>query len=390
MPHKSKDFKEAAINHYLNVSNNVSETARVMGCNNKTLRRWIARHEQHGGAEGALDRQNRDAVSYKITENQVIYAVNHLREHQTMSMKELHAIMLGKYPNFNVTPQHLGKVIRNNNLTRKRTKHGHYPKIRYRRETDLRQDLRNFYQITVAHPIDRIVCIDETSLTPFMYRAYSRCNLGEKCIEKTDNNKVFTKHTFIGAITNSQTLKWELYDQGAMSQTRFVAFVNSIIQQHRHRGYLFIFDNAGAHKGEAIRDLIRRTGNQMLYTVPYNPQTNAIENWFSQFKHYMSTSIVRNLAGIRADIFATIRDKILPERYVNYFRYAYRIGEYAPRVRGGSTRRRRPKNYKDGDDDEIDDEDYEDEGGDFDSDESGSNSDESNDSYDSEDDDASV
>ncbi len=36
-------------------------------------------------------------------------------------MEELHKIIKNKYKNFNITPQHLGQVIRNNNITIKRT-----------------------------------------------------------------------------------------------------------------------------------------------------------------------------------------------------------------------------------------------------------------------------
>ena len=46
-------------------------------------------------------------------------------------MKELKKIIKKKFINFNITSQHLGQVIRDNNITRKRTRHKHYPKERY-------------------------------------------------------------------------------------------------------------------------------------------------------------------------------------------------------------------------------------------------------------------
>ena len=73
--------------------------------------------------------------------------------------------------------------------------------------------------------MDKIISIDETSLTPFMFRPYSRCPLGEKCIETTDNNKVFTKHTFVGAISSSRMMGWKVYEEGAMNADRFVEFI---------------------------------------------------------------------------------------------------------------------------------------------------------------------
>jgi len=66
-----------------------------------------------------------------------------------------------------------------------------------------------------------------------------------------------------------------------MNAERFVRFVRGIIRRRQMTGYLFLFDNAGAHKGQAIRDLMEETNNTFAYTIPYNPQTNAIENWFS-------------------------------------------------------------------------------------------------------------
>ena len=45
-------------------------------------------------------------------------------------------------------------------------------------------------------------------------------------------------------------------------------------------------DNGGAHKKECVKTTIQETNNKLLYLVPYRPKTNAIESWFSQFKHF--------------------------------------------------------------------------------------------------------
>ena len=231
-------------------------------------------------------------------------------------------------------------------MTRKRTRHGHFPTQRYRRPVNRSQQLRAFYNVTDAHPINRIISIDETSLTPFMFRAYSRCQLGDKCVQVTDENRVFTKHTFVAAITNQRLLGCELYDEGAMTSERMVAFLTRLIRRYRLRGYLFLLDNAGVHRNQSVRDVIATSGNQLLHTVPYNPQTNAVEAWFSQFKWYMSTSIIRTVAAIREDI-ETVLPRITPEHYRAYFQYAYRKGEYPQRPRPrGSTHERPPKAYK--------------------------------------------
>lgn len=167
--------------------------------------------------------------------------------------------------------------MRDFNLTRKRRRHRHLPTQRYRRSVNRNQQLLAFYATTDAHPINRLISIDETSLTPFMYRAYSRCRLVNKCIQATDENRVFTKHTFVAAITNKRLLSCELYDEGGMTSERMVPFLIRLIQRYRLGGYLVLLDNAGPHRNQSVRDVIGTAGNQLLYTVPYNPQTKAVE-----------------------------------------------------------------------------------------------------------------
>jgi transposase len=46
-------------------------------------------------------------------------------------------------------------------------------------------------------------------------------------------------------------------------------------------------DNAVIHRSKIIRQIIEESNNRLLYSVPYHPETNAIEEFFSQLKHYI-------------------------------------------------------------------------------------------------------
>jgi negative regulator of replication initiation len=46
---------------------------------------------------------------------------------------------------------------------------------------------------------------------------------------------------------------------------------------------MIILDNASAHKNDTIRDLVNKH-NKLLYSVPYQHFSNAIENYFSMLK----------------------------------------------------------------------------------------------------------
>jgi transposase len=46
-----------------------------------------------------------------------------------------------------------------------------------------------------------------------------------------------------------------------------------------YKNYLIIMDNAVIHKSKQIREEIEYDNNQLLYSVPYYPETNSI-NFF--------------------------------------------------------------------------------------------------------------
>ena len=71
-------------------------------------------------------------------------------------MEELHKIVKKKYKDFDITPQNFGQVIRDNNITRKRTRHEHYPKERYGKQTDIKKELKTFYNEVNKFSIDII------------------------------------------------------------------------------------------------------------------------------------------------------------------------------------------------------------------------------------------
>ena len=101
--------------------------AKYLSVKKKSLSRWVNKYND----TGEIKHGNRKAVSYKITKDHVKYAVKMLKENEQITMTELSKIINKKYKDFDITPQHLGKVLRDNNKTRKRTCHKHFPEYRY-------------------------------------------------------------------------------------------------------------------------------------------------------------------------------------------------------------------------------------------------------------------
>jgi len=124
--HKTEDYKISAVKYYLinDKGDGYKKTCKIFDCKKSTLRDWIKRYNSSKN----LTRRNRKPISYKITKPQVKTALELLKKNEQLTMNELAFDMKQKYPTFDITPQHLGHVIRDNNQTRKRTRHEHFPK----------------------------------------------------------------------------------------------------------------------------------------------------------------------------------------------------------------------------------------------------------------------
>jgi len=316
MKQHSEDFKIIVVKYYQ--IHSFEDTFKIFNCNRRTVIRWNNQYN----LTNSLQRKERTKGYYKINQEHINYAISYLKINRTATLSEINIHIINNFPTFTISNQHLGNILRNNNYTRKRTRHGHFPILKYGKEVNIRNNLKNFYDEIKKYPIDKIISIDETSLRPFMFRKYGRSKSGYRCIETTNNLKVFSKHTFIASITNNKILTYELYDKNSITVDRLESFLKNMIKQYKLKNYVFLLDNFSVHKHQRINDIITKSGNKLLYAVPYNPQTNPIENWFSQFKYWMSTSKMRTFEDMKNDIKSVI-NKISTTHYSNYFKNAF-------------------------------------------------------------------
>ena len=278
--HKSKNYKISAVNYYLDNDVSMDYVCNIFNCKKQSLSRWVQRYNN----DKSIKRYNRKPISYKITKQQVEYSLKLLKNNEQITMLELSKQIKKKYKDLNITPQQLGKVLRDNNKTRKRTRHEHFPTTKYNKPVNKKTELTKFYKEIKKYPLNKIISIDETSIGPAMIMEYSRCDIGKRCIIKTNDNLVFKKFTLLSAISNKKCLGWILYEKGGSTKERFVEFLQNIIFQ-KYKNHLLVLDNARAHNNNLVKQAIIDSGNKYLFTVPYTPKTNAIEMWFNQIKH---------------------------------------------------------------------------------------------------------
>jgi len=88
------------------------------------------------------------------------------------------------------------------------------------------------------------------------------------------------------------------------------------------------------------------SGNKYLFSVPYNPQVNAIENWFSQLKHYLKLNKKLLKYNELNKAIKRAISKIKTSQYAKYFYYAYKKEVFKTLIRKQPTLKRKLKNYK--------------------------------------------
>ena len=341
--HKSEDYKLSAVKYYLNNDISLDDVCKIFDCPKQSLYRWVKRYNN----ENSIKRHSRKSLCYKINREHVKYIIDKLKENEQITMEELHKIVKKKYKDFDITPQHLGQVIRDNNITRKRTRNEHYPKERYGKPTDIKKELKAFYKEVSKYSLDKIICLDETSIQPSFIYEYSKCALGKRCIIKTDDNYVFRKFTLLCAISNSKCVGATMYEKGGMTKERFVEFLEANIFK-KYKNYLTILDNAGSHNNDYVKEAILNSGNKYLFSLPYTPKTNSlIEQYFNQIKHYLKLNKkVIKFDELVGEVKNAIK-QVKKENYKNYFENAYKKDLYKDYVKKDSTLKRKLKNYKD-------------------------------------------
>ena len=336
----TSDLKLKAVHYYHKIKNYV-KVCEVFECSERSLKRWVERFDKNKN----VDRKTRKLGSYKLEKQHIQFIKETLRRHSDIQMNFLQELLKSKFPKLDISRQYLSDIIRDNNITRKRATFKHFPKTYRGNIRNEKEELKEFFDVINQFKLEDIISIDETSVSTSLTHNYCRAFLGDRCIKKTTNNEVFKKYSLVVAINNKKCIASELYQNGTVNAERFNGFLKDIC--NKVKGKLFILDNGQIHKTENTKQIIKESGNYLLYTVSYHPRLNSIEQFFNQMKHYIKLDKPKTFIALDESVKTSI-DKIKEENYENYFIYAYNKDYYKNKLNTKKyTKRRTYKIYKD-------------------------------------------
>ena len=148
-------------------------------------------------------------------------------------------------------------------------------------------------------------------------------NLAHQYYQATPSYK---RYNLLCAISANKVIGWKLYPErkGGVKTTDILEFYDEFIKD-KYKNHLVIMDNAVIHKSKIIRETIENSKNELLYSVPYHPETNSIEEFFSQLKHYIKKESPNTYEDIYNTIKEILETKITKEHLTNYLKHSYKI-----------------------------------------------------------------
>lgn len=163
----------------------------------------------------------------------------------------------------------------------------------------------------------RLVFIDETWAKTNMTRTHGRARRGQRLHAKVPFGHWRTL-TFLAALRHDRIDAPCVLD-GPINGELFLAYVEQFLVPTLSPGDIVIMDNLGSHKGQAVRQAIRRCGARLLFLPPYSPDLNPIEQLFAKLKTLLRKANERSVETTWKRI-GSLLDAFTPNECANYLR----------------------------------------------------------------------
>jgi DDE superfamily endonuclease len=142
----------------------------------------------------------------------------------------------------------------------------------------------------------KIIFLDETVFTfsTFRSKAWSSQH---SCIKVVDSDLKIQTMAMVSAISLENGLEGYLLHPKSIKTEQFVEFVKELSKKEEGKAFSLFLDNLTVHKAKESKDLFERLNITEIYNVPYCPQFNGIESYFSlvkaQYKKLLLHAVIK-------------------------------------------------------------------------------------------------
>jgi hypothetical protein len=255
-------FRRAVLLAYNNIRS-LRKTARIFDISVNTIQRW---------------RQSIQPNKWpsKHASSVIDFVVSYIKSEPFASCQSVREKVFHIFK-YNVSRQFVLSVFQKHSLTFKRARHCVDPTS---------DTIRTIPTFTAAFKNNRphLICVDETNISEKTLARYGWCQKGIR-LKTTKASKSWTSRTIITACSEDMHVSRVL--KSSCNAVHFADFISSLPFRD---GSVILMDNVAFHKSRIVQDALLRKGYTPLFTPPYTPDANHVENVFSQLK-----SIFRSL-----------------------------------------------------------------------------------------------
>ena len=107
---------------------------------------------------------------------------------------------------------------------------------------------------------------------------------------------------FLGAISDNGGLEAYTIHPNSITTKEFIEFVEMLSDKFHGQEFAIFMDNLQVHKTKEVLETCKRLKARPIFNVPYSPDFNGIETYFSLLKgEYKKLILERLIKGIKVD-----------------------------------------------------------------------------------------
>lgn len=288
----SNDLRSRALKLYYVDKYKIKQISKLLGIDRKTLYNWKKQYPKQNIINLHMNKikeniilennkikinANKDKIKkYKIKREYEKYILKMVINNPYFNCKQLCCSLKKKYKLF-VSESTLYKWLSKNEITYKKVRHKIVANVKdlLKCKKELALKIKRVTDISQS-----IISIDEASYVTNMMPHYGWSKKGEKS-NFIVNNKRRIRYTVICAIDKNKIIDYTII-KGSSNATTFTEFVKSIISNDK--SCTLLLDNAQIHRSKEFTKYIATTKINLLYNIPYNPESNPIEHVFNKAK----------------------------------------------------------------------------------------------------------
>lgn len=185
---------------------------------------------------------------------------------------------------------------------------------------------KDFFGTIKKLDINSIISIDETAIYIDSYGNYGWAIKGKKCELFTKNKNIFKKrYSLLMAISNKQVMLYGLFE-GSINGDNYLRFIQELIDEYGNK-YTLLMDNARIHHTKLLNSYAKYNNVNILYNIPYNPETNPIEMCFNPIKSNIKSNDTSTIRKINISLDKYI-NSITSDTLQKMFNKALSCGDY--------------------------------------------------------------